>query len=441
MKRRYSSRKITFFYFSIIAIALATIHWSVFEFTTEDLERLYAKNRLERIKNYAAHYLNKHPEGNLKKMVLFSISSDEVENEEEANAESLSQNIELYFDFSAIPGHFPRPQDIAYDELVELEFTPEDDQSYFVIKTTLHLTKRSLDVYFVIDNNLFELSEEQLLSVHSKQILITLLLIVISLLVIIYISTILTKPIKQLAQLLEKRSSDNLAPISLERIATTELATLIQTFNSYQERIKDMLVRERSFNRFASHELRSPLMVMTGAVNIMEASDDPEVIAKQIGRLKKTTREMSEFVETLLTLSKVDAPEYISPRQLNEQEITNIISTHEHLLRGKPVSWRLNMIDLPNISIPEFALHILLGNVVKNAFAYTQSGEVVITVNKNSIQVTDTGSGLTKTQDRESNEGYGLGLLLVRDICHRYQWEFSINDNQDVGCNVMIKVC
>lgn len=439
MTKRYTSRALTIVYFSLIAIALVTIHWSVFHLTTDDLEQLYAKNRLLRIQSYAQHYLNKHPRGDLDKLTLFSISSQELSTDADTETRSLMQNIELYFDFSAIPSQFPQPETMAFDELIELRPTTTEVQAYYVVKTRLQLTEGPVNVYFVIDNNLFEFSEEQLLSVHSKQILITLILLFISLIVIITIASKLTAPITRLANMLAQRSPNDLSPITIDNVATSELATLINTFNTYQQRIQTMVTRERSFNRYASHELRSPLMVMTGAVNIMEANDSPEVRTKQLQRLKKTTTEMSEFVETLLSLTKTEDSRHAQQRRLDEQEILNIVSTHEHLLFGKSVTWHLDMQSSPSITIPEFAFHILLGNIIKNAFAYTHNGEVHITVNDTMIQVKDTGNGLRCDKSNDAVEGYGLGLLLVRDICHRYHWTFSLEDNQDNGCTVDIQ--
>lgn len=82
--------------------------------------------------------------------------------------------------------------------------------------------------------------------------------------------------------------------------------------------------------------------------------------------------------------------------------------------------------------MPKSPFHILLGNLIKNAFAYTQKGEVKVLVTQNQIAVIDTGKGGLEVETLSPQEGFGLGLLLVKDICHRYHWEFSLSDN-DVG--------
>ena len=91
----------------------------------------------------------------------------------------------------------------------------------------------------------------------------------------------------------------------------------------------------------------------------------------------------------------------------------------------------LRTITEAEIDIPEYAFHILLGNVIKNAFAYTQIGSVNVKVYCDKIEVLDTGKGVSI--DTPKVEGYGLGLLLVRDICHRYGWYFDLINRDKHG--------
>jgi len=46
--------------------------------------------------------------------------------------------------------------------------------------------------------------------------------------------------------------------------------------------------------------------------------------------------------------------------------------------------------------------------------------------------VIDTGVGLG--EKARGYEGFGIGLLLVHDICNKYNWRFSLQNNEDAGC-------
>jgi signal transduction histidine kinase len=423
LKKLYPAKRITTFYFSLIAIALVTIHFSVYEFTTGDLEHLYTTNRLDKIESYTSNYLS---DKSIQGMTSLDLQPQ--------GSTILDENIVIYFTSEMLPTGFPKFEEIPFDEVIEIR-SASDHQAYFVSKSKLDTLDGKVDVYFLVGNSLFELSEKQLFSLHTKQITISISLLILTLYAVFKISTKLTNPISHLVRTLSTSSPDDMSPIPItEEVSTIELAKLINTFNEYQERIKASMERERSFNRYASHELRSPLMVMTGAINILEASTDTEVVSRQRERLKKATKEMTEFVETLLSLTKSKSTIESAARLIDKEEITNIVLSHEYLISNKDVSWQVNIQGSITILMPEFAFHILLGNIIKNAFAYTQYGEVVINVMPTYIEVVDTGKGIMDESIRESVDGYGLGLLLVKDICHRYGWTFTLKNNLQNGC-------
>lgn len=426
MSKLHKAKHLTIFYFSFIAFALFSIHLSVYQFTTSDLEHLYAENRLEKIKQNSVSHL-----AQLDLDKLQSLSGEVF------NYNAGYTSVKLYTDFSTIPKGFPSPDSFANDQVVELKSGP-GGHAYIISKTKMTLNDNQTNVYFILDNSLYELSEQQLLSMHTKQIVISMVFFGLSLLIVFTISTKLTSPISSFAQILSNRKGVDLAPIVLpEKVSTIELNKLINTFNQYQERIGELVERERAFNRYASHELRSPLMVLLGAVNILEVTEDKDTVALQRERIKKTIVEMTEFVETLLSLSKAQTDkEDLQQRSVTETEIVNIIKSHTHLIEAKDVSWSATIEAQAEIDIPESAFHILLGNVIKNAFAYTQTGTINVVVYQNKIEVLDTGKGIS--EDTPEVEGYGLGLLLVRDICHRYGWDFELTSREITGTKATI---
>ena len=236
---------------------------------------------------------------------------------------------------------------------------------------------------------------------------------------------------------LSNRQADSLEPIQLPNgIVPTELEQLVTSFNDFQERINLLVERERSFNRYASHELRTPLMVMKGAINLLAESKDPAFVEKQRIRLDKATNEMNEFIQTLLSLTKLQPSENMITTDIGEGEFKSLIDNHRYLLEGKEVAINIIVEGDLKIKMPEAAFNILIGNLIKNAFANTFEGQVDINVVNQIFEIRDTGVGLL--DQTKTNEGYGLGLLLVKDICKQFSCVFSLVANSDKGCTASL---
>jgi signal transduction histidine kinase len=89
---------------------------------------------------------------------------------------------------------------------------------------------------------------------------------------------------------------------------------------------------------------------------------------------------------------------------------------------------------------PSSVVAVALGNLIGNAFKYTQQGEVVITVGagRGKVTVEDSGPGI-KAEEAEKlfergvrgdsaagSKGAGLGLAIVRRLCELYDWRVSL---------------
>lgn len=419
---KISARQLTFLYFSVVATAIIVIHASVFHSTTEDMERLYAENRLQRISDYLLSSLDNHQ---IEKQGQFYLQT-----QGKAKFDPL---INIVFDPELLPPNLNIPLDAPLGIAFEAE-DEENQRTYFVIKENFGPSFGN--AYLLLDNSFYELIEERLLTSSTQQIVISFALLFISLFVVYKLSAKLTQPLSIIAEDISHRHAQVLEPIkSPPGIIPVELHQLIESFNAYQEKIIELIERERAFNRYASHELRTPLMVMKGALSLLGESNEPEFVERQRQRLLRATNEMNEFIQTLLSLTRLPSEQVIHST-VSQHELAHIIDNHRYLLEGKPVSVTLDISQDLQIKMPEPAFNILVGNLIKNAFANTHEGQISIICKEQSLQIVDTGIGLESNE--KASEGYGLGLLLVKDICKKYRCQFALEDNQNAGCTATI---
>lgn len=409
-----SAKQLTFIYFAGLAFAIIVFHFSLFNSTLEDLEALNAKNRLNKDLQLAIPNLYK---GTLSLKV--------------------SPYSSVFVGLKSLPDTVTAPAFMALDKLYEIDDYNSEYYDFFIMKTQLLIKGSLQDIYLLHYDDVYELSEEQMFQTQYKQMMFSFLLLGISLFIILKVSDRLTSPLSKLSNELKQRSVNNFEPLSLpDGGATKEIWLLTSRINEYQEKIQALVERERSFTRYASHELRSPLMVMKGVISLLGHSKEAEFVERQRLRLKTSTDEMDLFVTTLLSLTREEKFELDKHFQVEAEQIENIIRSHKHLLENKPVDCQVLVIAPCLIKVPVSILQIVLGNMIKNAFSCTFEGTVTLKIEGNAISVIDTGIGLKDKP--ELADGFGLGLLIVKDICQKYDWQFSLKDNPDRGCTAKI---
>ena len=89
------------------------------------------------------------------------------------------------------------------------------------------------------------------------------------------------------------------------QFAGNELEPIARSIDTFMERLDGFVEREQSFTATASHELRTPLAVMRGAVELLETQAASRPGAnKALARIQRAVREMTEFTDALLALSR-----------------------------------------------------------------------------------------------------------------------------------------
>jgi len=250
-----------------------------------------------------------------------------------------------------------------------------------------------------------------------------------------------TELIRRVSEL--RPEEDTPAPLA-ELFPWDEIHHLAADFDTYLQRLHDFIERERLFTGDVSHELRTPLAVIQGATELLTA--DPNIDEKnrlRIARIDRAVAEMGEISGALLALAREQETPALQPGDCDVRAVAEeLVSRYGQLLRGKPVALNLEVIATPKVTADHAVLAMVLGNLLRNALTFTDSGEVKIKLETDAIEVEDTGQGLGTSDVHQlfrpyvrgvTSQGAGLGLSLVQRLCERQGWQVSLTSRPTGG--------
>ena len=229
----------------------------------------------------------------------------------------------------------------------------------------------------------------------------------------------------------------------------SEVDTLITAFNQFIDRMESFIERERTFTRNASHELRTPLAVVKANLNLLAKFDDPDRRQRVVERMSRTVTDMEALVETLLILARESESKLSWSLVLINDLIAEICDQVRRAVPRENVELSIRATGLVEIEAPERVVAIVFTNLIRNAMTYTESGQVEILIESNRVLVKDTGVGMSESDlermfepfyrghDR-SNEGYGLGMAIVRRLCDRFGWVLEADSELGVGTEIRV---
>lgn len=249
-------------------------------------------------------------------------------------------------------------------------------------------------------------------------------------------------PVVQLANVvadidLEHLSAGDHKRIESSRFGDDEVGMLAGTIEKTLERISAFVARERYFTDSASHELRTPITVITGALELLEQSDLSAADEKVVDRIRRATLDMKTTIEMFLCLARETDDGLYDKQFLLVPLVNQAIEQQSHLLSGKSLNVEVDQRAEPKISGHPQAFTIAVNNLIRNAFEHSLPGQgpITIVIKERELLVTNQLGGNTGEQhspgEVSSSHGYGLGLGIVQRLCERNGWCFSFQADDE----------
>lgn len=260
-------------------------------------------------------------------------------------------------------------------------------------------------------------------------------------------------PVKELARRVRHLGPDSPMAGLADDFPPDEVGELARTFEQTLGRLAGFIERERAFTADVSHELRTPLAVIRGAAEVMLANENlAERDRQRLTRIERAAADMADLSSALLAMAREkDArPDGASLGATANLAglLEECVDKHRPLLGDRPVAVSLDIRQRPRLAADPNLLGIVLANLVRNSFTYTERGEVRIQLDADRLSVADTGRGIPREALNQvfqrlykgpASDGAGIGLSLVKKICDRYGWEIRLTSEEGRGTEAVLR--
>jgi signal transduction histidine kinase len=246
------------------------------------------------------------------------------------------------------------------------------------------------------------------------------------------------------------------------RIATKrrdEFGRLAQSFQSMAHQLAQLDRLKAEFISIASHELKTPINVIVGYLQLIDEEVYGPVSEKQrevLRTIDTQTRSLARLVHQLLDISRFEAGGgklELRPVRF-DHFLAELESTFRVLAMQRGVNFRLEQIGtLPcEVLWDRDRMSEVLGNLLSNAFKFTDQGGLVELVAESSdeglrLTIHDTGAGIpprqlahifekfyqADNQDSAAHGGTGLGLAIAKQIVTAHGGDITVESTVGAG--------
>ena len=224
-----------------------------------------------------------------------------------------------------------------------------------------------------------------------------------------------------------------------------EITPLTNNLNILLASSQKQLSRYRDALGNMAHSLKTPIAVLQGIVKKIEHND------------KKTALEqlltINNIVEYQLQRAATVGNLQLSQEIFLSPIVSKIVDSLQKVYIDKKITVQINIPNKTTIKMDQGDLYELLGNLLENAFKWSDS-KIFISAenvtNKNQITIEDDGPGINENEKEriilrgqradQSTPGHGIGLAIVSDILLMYNGVLEITNGEMGGAKIIIRI-
>ena len=237
-----------------------------------------------------------------------------------------------------------------------------------------------------------------------------------------------------------------------------EVASMARTFNAMLDRLQALFRSQREFVHDASHELRVPLTVCLGNLDVLSRGviDDAAARRETISLVSDELERMGRIVGDLYLLAEAEQPDFLRRERVNLRALAEELLTKALALGRR--HWQLDAVADDDGCIDRHMMTQAVMNLIDNAVRHTGDDDVIaigtsVDADHARVWVRDSGCGIDPADQaavftrfrrgagaHQRYRGSGLGLAIVQRIAEAHGGRVELHSERGWGTRFTVVV-
>jgi len=258
----------------------------------------------------------------------------------------------------------------------------------------------------------------------------------------LWLARFISKPITDLANLMENYTIENQKPEIDIKSNTQEIVYLNSMFISMINRVENAYSYQKHITSHISHELKTPVAILVSELEKISHLSDLSIMKAQLYTQVEKTKSLGDIINALLRLSKLESGQNLPEENLRIDELLLDIVNEIGSLNPSfyfDIQYTQTDIDENNLYLKGNRMLIKLAfyNILNNCINYSDNDTALINIDAQSrllaIQISNSGPIIESEEQKllfdyyfrgknsEGKTGFGLGLVLAKKIFNLFR--------------------